>query len=240
MDCAGGSATGFRRTFLVAVAAAALFLTVAAPASAGTLDQQQTTADASPGLFGSGPPQSRAQTFTAGITGKLDQVDLFLNKIGTTPPVTVEIRTTTSSAPDSAPTSTVLATATVPDSAIGTTNSFVQVTFAAPPSVVAGTLYAIVAYSPGDLGMVTGWLERNGGNPYASGTAFGSSDPLPPGGNWNQEAANDQAFKTYVVPTPTPPQTTTGQRAAALKKCKKKHSKKAKRKCRKRAKKLPV
>jgi hypothetical protein len=40
--------------------------------------------------------------------------------------------------------------------------------------------------------------------------------------------------------TGTPPSTITGQRAAALKKCKKKRSKKARKKCRKRAKRLPL
>jgi hypothetical protein len=38
----------------------------------------------------------------------------------------------------------------------------------------------------------------------------------------------------------SPPPGPTGQRGAALKKCKKKHSKKARRKCRKRAKRLPL
>jgi hypothetical protein len=42
-----------------------------------------------------------------------------------------------------------------------------------------------------------------------------------------------------LVPPPVP-SGPTGQRAAALKKCKKKHSKKARKKCRKRAHKLPV
>jgi len=43
-----------------------------------------------------------------------------------------------------------------------------------------------------------------------------------------------------LEPNPTPPAGPTGQRAAALKKCKKKHSALARRKCRKKAKLLPV
>jgi hypothetical protein len=45
---------------------------------------------------------------------------------------------------------------------------------------------------------------------------------------------------TQVVSPPAPPAGATGQRAAALKKCKKKHSAKKRKKCRKKAKRLPV
>jgi hypothetical protein len=45
-----------------------------------------------------------------------------------------------------------------------------------------------------------------------------------------------------LEPTPAPPAATgpTGERAAALKKCKKKHSAKARKKCKRKARRLPV
>ena len=60
----------------------------------------------------------------------------------------------------------------------------------------------------------------------------------PPSSSWNPDPTSDLAFKTYVVPTPHP--ASTGQRAAALKKCKKKHSARARKKCRKKANLLPL
>ena len=78
------------RTVLIAAVAGVAALIPAAGASAGTLDQQQTT----PG-FGSiavDASFSRAQTFTAGLTGQLDQVDLKLQGMSLTTPLTVQIR----------------------------------------------------------------------------------------------------------------------------------------------------
>lgn len=192
-------AGSFSRIFLAGfTAAAVLLLAIAAPATAGTLDQQQTSANDNVGLTST---QSPAQTFTAGISGVLDQVDLLLLKVGSTPPasVTVEIRDTSAGSPSTA----VLATASLPISAVGTTEAFVPVTFAYSPALVAaGTQYAIVAYAPGTFGDTVGWSAQGTGNPYSSGALFTSADPLPPGGNWMEQAGSDLAFKTYVGPAP--------------------------------------
>jgi len=175
-------------------------LTGASSAWAGTLDQQQTSFPGDGGLFSD---ESPAQTFTAGITGGLDQVDLVLATFGTPPAsVTVEIR----NAPAGAPGTTVLATASLPTSAIGTTKEFIPVTFATPAPVVAGTQYAIVAYSPGTGGNAVGWGLEGLSNLYPAGATFLSAE-FPPGGTWEAGGAEtDFAFKTYVIPAPpTPP-----------------------------------
>jgi hypothetical protein len=68
----------------------------------------------------------------------------------------------------------------------------------------------------------------------------------PPSGSWNAIPSDDNAFKTYVAPTSPPTSTApTGQRAAALAKCKKrahKHrwSHKRLRKCKRQARLLPL
>jgi hypothetical protein len=98
-----------------------LLLGIAASASAGTLDQQQTTSSSNLGLFST---QSDAQTFTAGITGDLDEADLSLSKAGAPPAtITVEVRTTSAGKP----TATVLASGTVATSALGRSGAFVPV-----------------------------------------------------------------------------------------------------------------
>jgi hypothetical protein len=238
---------------LASVTSVALLLGIAASASAGTLDQQQTSSNGGFGVFST---QSDAQTFTAGITGDLDQADLNLSTVGTPPAtVSVEIRTTSAGKP----TATVLASGTVATSALGRSAAFVPVLFATPAPVTAGSQYALVAYSPGIVGNAVGWSIQGSGGGYSGGEAFDSGDSLPPGANWNRFSSDDFAFKTFVVPAPPPPPppppsdsppsdsspSITGQRAAALQRCKKraqKHSWSKQRltNCKKNARLLPI
>ena len=216
----------------VAAVSAPLLLGGTASASAGTLDQQQ--------LVGSGDTyvdstQSLAQTFTAGLTGNLDRVDLFLRVLnGPTLPMTVEIRNATADSPGG----TVLASQSVGPSSITGTLAFVPITFAAPAPVVAGTQYAIVTYSATASPTEYSWA-RAFSNVYAGGRALYVSTS-PPSGIWLDDGGDDHAFQTYVAQSPNVGPSPTGQRAAALKKCMKKHSKKARKKCRKKAQLLPV
>ena len=200
-------------------------------ALAGTLDQQQTIFDVGTGTIDSG--ETPAQTFTAGLTGGIDQVDLHLEPHGApTTPVTVEIRDTSGGDPGA----TVLAAHSVPAASIPTGGSWVTVNFATPAPVTAGSQYAVLAYSS-PVSMTQFYEWGYGGDLYAGGRfTYASSSPPPPAGPWTPGSTTDLAFKTYVAP----PKAATGQRAAALKKCKHKHSKKKRRKCRKRAKLLPT
>ena len=232
------------RTFLITAVAAAAALIPAAGASAGTLDQQQTISN-----FGGlqvDSIHSKAQTFTAGLTGQLDQVDLAISGAGNpTTPLTVQIRDGSATAPGTA----VLATASVPTSAVTGNESWVPITFNSPASVTAGTQYSIVALTDS----VASWFWYAGKTPdmsptsaYEGGRLYGSPDGPPAMGTWTEgNTLADFEFKTYVVPPPPPvvqPPTTapTGQRAAALKKCKKKKNKKKRKKCKKKANLLPV
>ena len=237
------------RTFLITAVAAAAALIPAAGASAGTLDQQQTLSN-----FGGlqvDENNAKAQTFTAGLSGELDQVDLALTGTSVTTPLTVQIRDGSATAPGG----TVLASASVPTSAVTSgVESFVPITFASPASVTAGTQYSIVALN--DM-VIPGWFWSTGQtdttSPYEGGRSYFDPNGPPGAGPWfegNTEV--DFVFKTYVTPPPPPPPpvvqpaTTapTGQRAAALKKCKKKFPGKAKakkrKKCKKKANLLPV
>jgi hypothetical protein len=211
------------------VAAAALIGGVTASASAGTLDQQQTTFGAlSSGAINSS--ESLAQTFTAGITGRVDQVDLVLSKFfSPTDPVRLEIRNVAGGSPGN----TVLGSASIPISAIPAdpNAAFVSTTFAAPAAVTAGTQYALVAWNTDMAGNV-GWSYQLSTNPYPGGAAFNNGSG-PPSGDWNMPPGDDFAFKTYVVPSPPAPPV---QHAKKCKKHKKKHksgAEIAKKKCKK-------
>jgi hypothetical protein len=185
---------------LASAACVALLLGAAASASAGTLDQQQTSSSSIAGLFAT---QSVGQTFTAGITGGLDQADLLLSKVSTTAePLTVEIRNASAGTPGTS----VLASASIPNSAIGTTEAFVPATFATPAAVTAGTQYALVAYTTHVLNDSVGWFYQDATDPYSGGAGFNSMEPVPPQGSWSgQGGGDDYAFKTYVTPAPTTP-----------------------------------
>jgi hypothetical protein len=213
---------------------AALLFGLMAPtgALAGDLDQQQTS-DAL-GLAGINSSQSLAQTFTAGKAGRLDQVDLDLKRTGAPPSLTVELWNVSSGSPGNQ----ALASTSVLASSVPTTTGFIAVPFAAGAMVAPGTQYAIVAYSSGSGGDFYQWAVAND-TLYSGGTSYGSSASPPT--TWFA-GGTDTAFKTYVASPSTPATTSTptGRRAAALKKCKKKHSAKARKRCRKRAKKLPV
>jgi hypothetical protein len=191
---------------LILVLAAVFSLALPAQATAGTLDQQQTNvAGGRTHIFGPGDTglsaRSLAQTFTAGISGALDQVDLYLDREASTEePLTVEIRDVVGAT--GAPGTSVLASASVPAASVPTVaTGFFAVGFASPPSVTAGTKYAIVAYVGGD-GRYFWWRGTccASGDLYPGGGAFDAFESPP--SSWFS-AAFDLAFQTYVIPAAT-------------------------------------
>jgi hypothetical protein len=190
------------RIALAAVVAALSLAVAAAPATAGTLDQQQTEATSSGGVGGptsSFGAFSRAQTFTAGLSGWLDQVDLGYAVPFNTPvpigPLTVEIRGVSAGIPSA----TVLATANLlPASLPASGFAFLPVRFASPPPVVAGTQYAIVAYTGG--ANLYNWVGSSV-DAYPAGAHFVSRASPP--ATWSGPFDSDRTFKTYVLVPPT-------------------------------------
>jgi hypothetical protein len=218
--------------FISAALVAALVMVAPAVAQAGTLDQQQTDGTGTGLQINSG--HSVTETFTPGLAGPLDQVDLWLRKAtAPTLPLNVEIR----SVSNTTPTGTVLASAVIQPSAVSTSAAFVPIVFSAPTSVATGTQYAIVAWSAALSSNDYVWALSTAHDTYPRGLAA-DANSSPPTTPWTA-FLSDLAFKTYVVVPPSPPQQT-GKRSAALKKCKKKHSHKARKKCKKKANKLPL
>ena len=85
----------------------------------------------------------RGQSFTAGLSGPLTSVELFLTEVASTrsePGLTVELK----SASSNRPTGSVLATATIPDSDVPSRIGLVTVTFSSPATLTAGQQYAIL------------------------------------------------------------------------------------------------
>jgi len=241
-----------------AIGAAALWLSLAGTTLAvtppGTLDQKHECAAvdcntiASPFLAGgdalypawysqngtSAVTVNLAQTFTAGLSGKLTGVELYANgrDIGGTggPPssFTVHVESTTGS--DHHPSGTVLASATVAYPG-GTTAGWLTATFAPAPPVTAGTVYAITLADLAWQIPVDAWLRWELDSTtvaayanYAGGEAWAST-----AGSWvslyqvlsdgGEGGTADLAFRTYVQaasPTPKPTATQPATTTAAV------------------------
>ena len=216
----------FRNGAALAASFLACLLAPAGALAGGNLDQQQTSVGF---LYPINSTTSTAQTFTAGQSGKLDQVDLYLDKVSPPLQLNIELRNAVGGSPGTQ----VLANAILSPSAVPASAAFVPVNFPASVPVTAGTQYAIVAYTGSAIPNGYEWGDQNG-NPYAGGNELLSFSSPP--ASWTAQTVFDTAFKTYVIPASS----STGQRAAALSKCKKKHTRQKRRKCRQRANKLPV
>lgn len=228
------SSTVAIRTLLAALlVSGALSLAIAGPASAGTLDQQQPSEAG--GSYAISSDESLAQSFTAGISGNLDQADLFLTRFGMpSAPMNVQIRNISSGSPGDS----VLASAQVPASAVSDAGGWVSFNFAAPAPVQTGNQYALVAYSPATFPSDDAWTAGSG-NPYGPGNTFMTASS-PPAGPWSSNLTNDFAFKTYVAPptspsgSPSPTPSPTGHKRCKRKKHRKhKSDARAAKKCKK-------
>jgi hypothetical protein len=201
-----------RSAIVIGVAVAVLALLVSpVGATAGTLDQSQTNAEGGSGAVGAS--QQGAQTFTAGITGGLDQVDVHIRLLTSFPGVpvpvtchggsgvTAQIRTVTAGG---TPSETIRASSSIAASAIPTDSvpDWVSIPFAGPAAVTAGTRYALVLVAP-DATCTDGsspyqWSFSLMDNPYAAGQVFFRLS----GGSWQAQSNSDGTFKTYVGPAP--------------------------------------
>jgi hypothetical protein len=155
-------------------------------AALGTLDQEAANANLGGGCI----PDYKAQTFTVGLTGLLDTVEVFSYPGSNYGPLwNIEIRSVTGGAPSA----TILATGSAPWPGVA---SWTQIALSPAIAVQSGETYAIVSTTTPCWGQAI---------PYAGGTFFYSNDHV----SWN-DAGADLAFRTYVTQAaaPTPPRIT--------------------------------
>jgi hypothetical protein len=180
-----------------------------AGAAAGTLDQSQ------PEFLGGelefGGERQAAQTFTAGLTGNLDRVEVAVRILALPSPpfphcdpgsgIIVGIRKVSAGTPSES----LLAITSVPPSSIPTSlSSFVPAVFGTPAPVTAGTQYALVISAPDASCEENYFPYRWGGangNPYTGGDLFLRENSSS---SWTIQAASDAGFKTYVTVNPLP------------------------------------
>jgi hypothetical protein len=166
--------------------------------NAPNIDQQNTTVTNSG--FGFTSTSWAGQTFTAGVTGQLTQVDVDLfcsGCTGTTPNLTLSIRATSGGLPTGAD----MASATIPGFSSGSGGYF-SASFGSPPTLTAGTQYAIVIRavsnpSAGIYAYVCSCTSPNS-NPYANGSRVTSANS---GSTWTADVTSggrDLGFKVYM------------------------------------------
>jgi hypothetical protein len=193
------------RGVLVAPVVLAVVLALVPWAAAGTLDQSQpvistTTATAVSDVY------PRAQTFTSGLTGALDQVDLAIGRAASsvTAPLVVEIRSVSGGVPSGPPlASASIPAANVPEAFGFLPSAFYSIPFASPAPVTAGLDYAIVASA--NCGGADCYVTALGplGDSYPAGSLLFSQDF---GATWMPYTvfgSADLPFRTYVLQVPT-------------------------------------
>lgn len=181
-----------------AVTAALALAFVPATAGAGTVDQEQMSSTPDQAVVLADDHALAAQSFTAGRTGGLDQVDLVLSHAYAYRPLRVAIRRVGG---DGRP-SDELGVTEISPAGEAHQATVRTASFDPPVYVQAGRRYAIVAGSTdSDYRHPWFWLAASG-DPYPSGGAFqrfsqtgldGSFEPLP---------GLDLMFRTYVGPGP--------------------------------------
>jgi hypothetical protein len=183
--------------------------------AAGAVDQQSTACN---GSIQSGGSQATGQTFTAGLPGFVDQIDVALVKQAPTGGVTVQLRNVVGETPGT----TVLGSATLDDALIpqfGTVvgSPLIAIPLATPAPVVAGTKYSFVLFNPNPASLFPCAFLLSATDIYRAGDAVTTFDR---GASWSKFAFMDLAFRTYVsasLPSsPTPTGTTTATTTATV------------------------
>jgi hypothetical protein len=178
-------AAGLAMAMLVALAG--LFVLAPSAQAVGTVDQQQLLNNGTCHLGSSG----KAQTFTAGRSGRLDRVDVSLTSLGSVGTVTVELRTTVAGAPSN----TVLGSDTISAAGLGgLTTTHPTGIFTSIPQVQVGTVYAIVVYATLTAGDVEIGCDTT--QSYAGGQGYLGSPASPPT-SFTQTVV-DYTFRTFV------------------------------------------
>ena len=147
-------------------------------------------------IFGqSSPVLDMAQQFSPNslTAGSLVQISFYIKKVGNPSNVTVRILTDNADKP----TKTVLASTTLNAVSVGSTYSWVPVTFSSPPTLVAATKYwmMIDTSANGSNYWIWGSDSNNGyGNGIARYSAnWNASSPV-----WSDPITGDLAFKTSM------------------------------------------
>ncbi|MEK7068059.1 MAG: pilus assembly PilX N-terminal domain-containing protein, partial [Patescibacteria group bacterium] len=139
------------------------------------------------------PVLDLAQQISLNATGDLVQVSLYLKKVGDPSNVVVRILTDSGDAP----TKTVLASATLNASGVGTSYSWTPVGFSSPATLTAGNKYWIMIDTADNKNHYWTW-GSDSNNGYGNGIAKYSANWSVASPVWSSPLVGDLAFKTFM------------------------------------------
>lgn len=186
---------------LAIVAAAAAALLGAGPALAGARVDQQNLYNANTGGFGNGIQMAATdgQTFTAGVTGALDRVAVYLERDLSEPlpagKIILEVYPT-DGAGKPRTNAAVLGSGSVPTAAAAQPAGYVTIPLSRPASVKKGQIYAIVLRADVDIQYAVAWDGSTAPDRYPGGGNAQRADANSP---WQVYPAQDHFFKTFVA-----------------------------------------
>jgi hypothetical protein len=189
---------------LVALLAALIMSLSAGSAFArDRLDQQNLDAGNAAFGIGLGDTPFLSQTFTAGVTGKLDRIGVVLepntsDKLPTGTVFAEIFPTDANGAPDTV--GKPLGSGSVASTAIpGPPGGVTRIRLSKPASVVKGARYAIVLHTDQPISGVFSWFGSTAfpnGDQYARGDA---AEHVGADGSWTSMPGEDFFFQTYVA-----------------------------------------
>ena len=172
-----------------------IFTSPAGPGNGGVVRDQFFVPDPVAFEDGISTNDSRAQTFTVGLGGILDHVEVYIFNQAVPPntpqDLIFELRGTVGGVPDP---NTLYATITLPEASVPTALGWFSIDVSSfQIAVTPGQVLAIVlAQAPGDMHTDYSWVGDNG---YTGGTSY--SKFADAGDDWI-EPGGDLGFKTYV------------------------------------------
>ena len=140
-----------------------------------------------------------AQSFTATAGGALNQVSVYLGKVGNpTSNITVHITNNNGGKPSSSD----VANATLPYTSVGVSPSWIDVTFSSPATLTNGSKYWIVLdYGSNSATNYWNW-RKDSSDAYANNTGRYTSNWSTGGASWT-DVGGDLAFKVWIGGTVT-------------------------------------
>lgn len=152
-----------------------------------------TTAGSSYSFATASTNRDIAQSFVANETGSLPKISVLLAKNGTpSSNITVRITSNSSSKPSS-----TLASGTITPSQVGTTESWIDVAFSSPASVVSGTTYWLVLdYGSNSSSNYWKW-SKDAASGYTNGVGKYTSACCSGSATWT-DVGGDLSFKVWI------------------------------------------
>jgi len=160
-------------------------------------DQQWTVQNNSTNIGDASARADIAQSFQPAVTSSLTKLSLFIKKLGNPGDITIKIVTDNSGKPST----TVLASGTIPASLVTASYGFIDATLGSSPALSTNHTYWIIAIASVNANNYFIWGRDSSGG-YTVGAAKSSSNWNAQNPSWSS-ITGDLDFKTYMGAAPS-------------------------------------